>query len=241
MMKNIPNAITLTNLLIGCVALTITLKGDPATGAFLVIVCAILDFLDGAAASLLKAHSETGKQLDSLADLISFGLVPSAIIFHYLENAFSIFNPESSHFVFAYSAFLFTIFAALRLARFNVDTEKKDYFIGLPTPASALFVASLPLTRALTETGSGMADILEMLTEQIWFNLSITLLLSALMVSPFKMFSLKIKNFSWKDNRIRYIFFATCVILLITFGLSAIPLFMIFYILLSLLWPDKSM
>lgn len=239
MMKNIPNGITLANLFAGCVALTITLKGDPETGAFLIIVCSILDFLDGAAAKMLNAHSETGKQLDSLADLISFGLAPSAIVFHYMDNSLNLINHGSSHFVWSYAAFFIAVFAALRLARFNIETEQKTYFTGLPTPASALLIASIPVTLALAKPGSAIVISLEMLSMQLWFNLGIVVILSALMISPFKMFSLKIKNFTWQDNQIRYVFFAACVILLITFGLAAIPLFMIFYILLSLLWPNK--
>lgn len=240
-MKTIPNIITLTNLFLGCVAISFIFNGDPATGAAIIIICAILDFLDGAAAKLLKAHSETGKQLDSLADLISFGLAPAAIIFHYLDNAFNKLNQDSPYFVLAYAAFFIAVFSALRLARFNIETTQRTYFIGLPTPASALFVAFLPLTLALTITDTGIPHILELLTGKVWFNLLITFLLSALMVSPFKMFSLKIKNLKWKDNRIRYVFVAVCVILLITFGLAAIPLFMIFYILLSLIWPSETM
>ncbi len=239
-MKTIPNAITLTNLLLGCIAISFIFNGETVTGAVMIIICAILDFMDGAAAKLLKAHSETGKQLDSLADLVSFGLAPAAILFHNLDNAFNKLNQDSPYFVLAYAAFFIAVFSALRLARFNVDTENKDYFIGLPTPASALFVASLPLTLLLTESDSGIPHIMELLTGTVWFNLAITLLLSALMVSPFKMFSLKIRNLKWKDNRIRYVFVAACIILLITFGLAAMPLFMIFYILLSLIWPDKT-
>ncbi len=240
-MKNIPNAITLTNLLLGCIAISFIFSGDPGTGAVLIIICAILDFMDGAAAKLLKAHSETGKQLDSLADLISFGLAPAAIIFHYLDDTFNKLNQDSPYFVLTYTAFLIAVFSALRLARFNIETTQKTYFTGLPTPASALFVASLPLTLALTESDAGIPYFLELLTSKAWFNLAITVLLSALMVSPIKMFSLKIKNLKWKDNRIRYVFLSVCIILLITFGVGAIPLFMIFYILLSLIWPSETM
>jgi CDP-diacylglycerol---serine O-phosphatidyltransferase len=240
-MKNIPNAITLTNLFLGCVAIAFIFNNEPTTGAVLIIICAILDFLDGAVASLLKAYSETGKQLDSLADLVSFGLAPAAIIFHYLNNAFYTINPENTNFVWAYAAFIIVVFSALRLARFNIETENKTCFTGLPTPASALFIVSIPLTIALAKPESVIVNVLELLTGQIWFNMAVTISLSALMVSPFKMFSLKIKNFSWKNNRIRYIFLAICIILLITFGLAAIPLFMIFYILLSLIWPAKKM
>lgn len=240
-MKIIPNTITLMNLFLGCVSISFIFNGNLATGAVIIIICAILDFLDGAMAKILKAHSETGKQLDSLADLVSFGLAPAAILFHYLNNAIYNINPENPHFVWAYAAFLITVFSALRLARFNIETGNKTSFTGLPTPASALLIVSIPLTIALAPSESVVVNVLEMLTEEIWFNMAVTFSLSALMVSPIKMFSLKIKNFSWEGNRIRYIFFAICIILLITFGLAAIPLFMIFYILLSLIWPAKKM
>ncbi len=240
-MKNIPNAITLTNLLLGCIAISFIFSGDPATGAILIVICSILDFLDGAAAKLLKAHSETGKQLDSLADLVSFGLAPAAIIFHYMTNALYMLNQDNPVFVLAYAAFFIAVFSALRLARFNIDTEQKSYFTGLPTPANALLIASIPLTLVLVKPDSGTSNILMALMYNVWFILSLTFVLSALLVSPFKMFSLKIRNLKWKDNRIRYVFFAVCVILLITFGFAALPLFMIFYILLSLLWPSETM
>jgi len=240
-MKTIPNAITLTNLLLGCIAISFIFSGEPATGAILIVICSILDFLDGAAAKLLKAHSETGKQLDSLADLVSFGLAPAAIIFHYMTNALYMLNQDNPVFVLAYAAFFIAVFSALRLARFNIDTKQKSYFTGLPTPANALLIASIPLTLVLVKPDSGTSNILMALMDNVWFTLSLTFVLSALLVSPFKMFSLKIQNLKWKDNRIRYVFFAVCVILLITFGFAALPLFMIFYILLSLIWPSETM
>lgn len=207
----------------------------------MIVICSILDFLDGAAAKLLKAHSETGKQLDSLADLVSFGLAPAAIIFHYMTNALYMLNQDNPVFVLAYAAFFIAVFSALRLARFNIDTKQKSYFTGLPTPANALLIASIPLTLVLVKPDSGTSNILMALMDNVWFTLSLTFVLSALLVSPFKMFSLKIQNLKWKDNRIRYVFFAVCVILLITFGFAALPLFMIFYILLSLIWPSETM
>jgi CDP-diacylglycerol---serine O-phosphatidyltransferase len=240
-MSFIPNLITLTNLFLGCVSIAYIFNGEAATGAILIVICAILDFLDGAAARLLNAYSETGKQLDSLADLVSFGLAPAAIIFHYLDKAVYNINPENTHFVWVYAAFIITVFSALRLARFNIETGNKTYFKGLPTPASALIIISIPLTISFAKPDSEITIMLEMLLSQTWFHVVIIVLLSALMISPLKMFSLKFNNLSWKDNQIRYIYFAICIVLLITFGFAALPLIMIFYILLSLLWPSETM
>lgn len=236
-MKSIPNVITLLNLYLGCMAVFLILDGSAVTGAILIIVCSILDFLDGAAARVFKAYSDIGKQLDSLADLISFGLAPASIVFHYLSNALHTINPEANLFVLPSLAFFVTVFSALRLARFNTAEEKKDYFTGLPTPANALLIASIPLTLAFAPQGSFSYLMLDNLRNLLVPNLILITVISFLLVSPFKMFSLKVKSLSWKENRIRIIFLAGCIILLITFGWAALPMFMVFYILLSLLWP----
>ncbi len=236
-MKSIPNIITLLNLFLGCMAVVFIMNGNAETGAMMIIVCAILDFLDGAAARLFNAYSDVGKQLDSLADLISFGLAPATILFHYLSNALQSINPEANLFVLPSLAFFVTIFSALRLARFNTDEEAKDYFTGLPTPANALLIASVPLTLAIAPQESFSYAMLNTLQNILWPNIMLITVLSFLLIAPVKMFSLKVKSLTWKDNRIRIIYLAGCIILLITFGWAAMPMFLVFYILLSLLWP----
>lgn len=240
-MKNIPNTISLINLLTGCIALVFIFDNQPVTGAVLIVVCSVLDFFDGAAARLLKAHSETGKQLDSLADLVSFGMAPASIIYFYLYNSLHHINHHNTQIVLSSAAFLIAVFSALRLARFNTDKESLNYFTGLPTPASALLIVSIPLTLAAVSTDSFMFNSLVWLTENMWFNLLFIAAVSFLLISPFRMFSLKVKSLNWKDNRVRIIFIAGCLLLLVTFGVAALPLFMIFYILLSILWPAKAM
>ncbi len=236
-MKQIPNIITLLNLLIGCMAVVYILGGKPETGAVMIIACSVLDFLDGAAARILKAYSGIGKQLDSLADLISFGLAPAAIVFYYFSNALQHSNHESNYFVLSGLAFLITAFSALRLAKYNLGEDDKDYFIGLPTPANALLIASIPLTLALADSGTISYKVLNSFSFSVWPNLLLIAILSFLLIAPIKMFSLKVRSFAFKENRIRIVFLAGCIILLITFGWTAMPMFMVFYILLSLLWP----
>ncbi len=236
-MKHIPNTISLINLFMGCLALVFIFESKLVIGAYLILACSLLDYFDGAAARLLNAYSETGKQLDSLADLISFGMAPAGILFYYYKNSIYNLNPEGMYIVLPSLAFLIAVFSALRLARFNVEEESKDYFTGLPTPANALLIASMPLTIHFTNKETFMHTLLMSVTENSFFILFFILLLSFLLISPIRMFSLKIKSLKWKDNRIRIIFLTGCLMLLITFGGAALPLFLIFYILLSAIWP----
>lgn len=229
-MKHLPNVLTMINLLAGCLSIVMSFRGQPETAAYLIGAAAILDFLDGAAARLLRAYSDLGKQLDSLADLVSFGVAPAAILFHYMESAMGGAGNIPS--MWPTTAFLLTVFAALRLAKFNTDPGQSEHFTGLPTPAAALLVASIPPTLA---QGQGMVAFwLAGLTQSFPALAILVGLLSFLTVSPYGMFSLKIKSFAWKENRVRYVFLAGCLVLLAFFGWQALPLFLIFYILLSL-------
>ena len=233
-MKNIPNIISLINLFLGCTAIVLIMKGLPVTGAILIGIGALLDFLDGALARLLNAGSPVGEQLDSLADLVSFGIAPATILFYYMHAALPLVNPESLQIVYPLAAYIIAVFSAMRLAIFNTDQEQRDHFKGLPTPANALLIASFPVVLAFDAPDSLIAQIITSITGHFWITLAFTVLLSWLLVSPVRMFSLKVKNFAWSENRIRYIFLTGCLLLLIIFGPSAIPLFLIFYILLSL-------
>ncbi len=235
-MKHIPNIITLINLFLGCVAIVMTLQGQPGVAAIIIGLCALLDFLDGAAARFLRAGSAIGQQLDSLADLVSFGVAPSAILFHYLQGAFQIIQPEQPGILLPSLAFLVAVFSGLRLARFNIDEEQQDDFKGLPTPASALLIASIPFVLTYADPNALVFRLLESLTTKVWFNLGLTFVISWLLVSPVRMFSLKVKSITWKDNKYVYLFLFGCLLLLIVFGLSAVPLFLIFYLLLSLVY-----
>ncbi|MDX5423523.1 MAG: CDP-alcohol phosphatidyltransferase family protein [Hymenobacteraceae bacterium] len=228
MKKHIPNAITCLNLFSGCLALYFAFKGELVTTAYLVGIAAVFDFLDGMVARVLKAYSEIGKQLDSLADMVSFGAVPGTVMFILLQRAeASVFGLSSD--IVPFFGFLITIFSALRLAKFNIDTRQTTSFIGLPTPACTIFVASLPL---ILETG-------DLLHYEIILNpivlLVLTVLLSYLLVAELPLFALKFTSLTWQDNSLRFIFLGLSVVLLALLQFAAIPLVIVLYILLSII------
>ena len=239
-MKNLPNAVTLMNLFLGSIAMVLAIQSQPHYAALLIGICAVLDFSDGMLARVLNARSELGQQLDSLADLVSFGLAPAAILFHYLQGAVQPLNSQPLQNVLPYSAFFLTVFAGLRLAIFNIDTRQTNAFIGLPTPANAAFFASLPFVIAFAPN-QGFIYSLVKSTTQSWPALVFLLgLFSFLMVSNISMFSLKIKNLRWRDNQTRYVFIALILFSLLIFGLQAVALIVIFYLILSLLFPGQK-
>ncbi|UOQ54651.1 CDP-alcohol phosphatidyltransferase family protein [Hymenobacter cellulosivorans] len=225
-MKNhLPNAVTCLNLFAGCLALCNIFAGHLETAAYLVGLAAAFDFADGLLARALHASSPIGKDLDSLADMVSFGVVPGAILFHLLGQSSGL--PEW----LPYAGFIVTVFSALRLAKFNNDTRQTTSFIGLPTPACTLVVASLPLILAHDSFG---------LTSFIlnpWVLLGLTVLLSGLLVAEIPLFALKFKNLTWQDNSLRFIFLLLAVILLIGLQATAIPLIVLLYVLLSVVRP----
>lgn len=228
MKKHIPNAITCLNLFSGCLGLYFAFKGELVTTAYLVGIAAIFDFLDGMIARLIHAYSEIGKQLDSLADMVSFGVVPGTIMFMLLQRIEAPFLSIPAD-ILPFFGFLITIFSALRLAKFNIDTRQTTSFIGLPTPACTLFVASLPL---ILETGDLV--MFEIILNQPVL-LALTILLSFLLVAELPLFALKFKNFTWQDNSIRFIFLGLSVILLAMLKFAAIPLVILLYVLLSII------
>ena len=231
--KHIPNFITTLNVLCGSIAVVFILKGALTTAVLLILFAAVFDFLDGMSARVLKAYSPVGKELDSLADVISFGLAPGLIMYKLLNT--SMFNenviPDLQsnltliQLLTVGSAFLIPVFSALRLAKFNVDERQTTSFIGLPTPANALFICSLAL---IQEHGTIPAIDNFILTTPVL--VVITLLFSWLLVSEIPMFSLKFKNLSWKQNQVQYIFII-CSVLLIAFlqlyGVTAVVLLFI--------------
>jgi CDP-diacylglycerol---serine O-phosphatidyltransferase len=237
-LKIIPNLITLLNLFLGCVAVTIAFGGDLVNAALLIAVCSILDFLDGTAARILNARSEVGKQLDSLADLISFGLAPSAIAYTYIINSMLQENIMSNYGFVSftpYVAFMITLLSAVRLARFNIDSRQTTSFIGLPTPANALFFASIPLVIAFADSSGFVYNVLYYITSTTLLLIVLVAVFSWLLVSPIHMFSLKFKNLHWKDNKPRIILFTASLLLFILFGIESFTVIMVLYILLSLI------
>lgn len=236
--KNIPNTITCGNLFCGCLAVVCTFNGNLLWSAYLVGIAGVLDFLDGFIARLLHVHSEIGKQLDSLADMVTFGLVPGVVMFTFLSNAATIYvgTSGSNMIVLSYLplfAFLITIFSAIRLAKFNIDTRQTSSFIGVPTPANALLICSLPLIHFF-QPNVGNFSLIPIL-ENVWFLLGLTILMSYLLVAELPLFALKFKNFGWADNKIRYSFLIASIIMLLLFKFIAIPFIIFLYVILSVI------
>lgn len=218
--KHIPNALTCCNLLCGCIGIVFVFEGQLLLAPFLIWLAAIFDFLDGFAARLLRVSSPIGGELDSLADNVTFGLLPAVIIFDMVQaSAVPAWVP--------YLAFVVAVFSALRLAKFNVDTRQTDSFIGLPTPANALFISALPLILAYSSFPLSFLG-------NPWFLLACAFILSFLLVAELPLFALKFKSFSWAENKLKYIFLITSVVLVILLQFVAIPLVIVLYIVVSL-------
>jgi len=227
MKKHIPNLLTCCNALLGSLSIVFAFKGFLETAALLILCAAIFDFFDGFAARLLNAKSAIGVDLDSLADVISFGLAPAVILFIWMEFCFTNLPPELQFFpltLLPYFAFIIVPFSAYRLAKFNNDERQQHEFYGLATPANAFFIAFLPFA----------ADKLPLL-DNFWALLCLTFIFSILLVLEFPMFSLKFSTYSFKKNLIRYLFLLLSVILLIAFQLAAFPIIILLYIFISLI------
>lgn len=218
----IPNLLTLSNLMCGTFAALSALVFDNLEWAFwFVILAAVFDFFDGFAARLLRQSSPIGVQLDSLADMISFGFVPAAVLYAMTTRTMGE-EQVLLRYVFAFASFLLAAFSALRLAKFNIDDSQHEEFCGLPTPANALFFASLGLISARTGFDFGGEWLICIMPLMAW-----------LLISPVRMFSLKFKGFGWRGNEIRYLFLALCVALIAILQLYSIPTIILLYILVS--------
>ena len=204
-------------------------------------MAAVFDFLDGNAARILKAYSELGKQLDSLADVVSFGVAPGLMIFTMISSRCtgSCNVLEQMH-ITPYFAMLIPVCSALRLAKFNIDLRQEVNFIGLPTPANAIFFASIPLVLYVEPQTFSLfhLDFLATFFSNSRILTILTVFFSYLLISDFRIFSMKFKNLGWKGNELRYVLLACSVILLILFSLSAIPLIIILYVLMSIFFQN---
>ncbi|MBM3436847.1 MAG: CDP-diacylglycerol O-phosphatidyltransferase [Bacteroidetes bacterium] len=239
--KHIPDFITILNLLSGCLAVTFVFSEKLIIASWLIGLAALFDFLDGMFARLLHVNNPFGKQLDSLADVISFGLVPGLIIMKLIETSLRDMEISGAiSILLPYAAFLIPAFSALRLAKFNIDERQSFGFIGLPTPASAILIASFPLILHQNKTIFGF-DLtgLSALFSNTYFLLAFTIILSYLLVAELPLFAIKFKTLNWKENRIRFIFLVISLLLLVIFFFNAIPLIIALYILLSLFLKDK--
>ncbi|MEO5911960.1 MAG: CDP-diacylglycerol--serine O-phosphatidyltransferase [Pelobium sp.] len=212
--KHIPNALTCANLFSGCVGIVYAFNGDLKTVAFFVVISGIFDFFDGFAARLLKVKSEIGKELDSLADVVSFGFLPGVVMYQLLLL--------SGAGYLAYSGFIITVFSALRLAKFNTDTRQTEDFIGLNTPMNTFFIISIPYLTSYTNIFSNR-----------YVLLGTIILVSWLLVSELKLFSMKMNGLSWQANKYKFIFLIISVVLFAFLKFAALPIILILYILFS--------
>jgi CDP-diacylglycerol--serine O-phosphatidyltransferase len=221
--KHIPNFITLLNLFCGSIAVIFAVNGNMLATALFVFLGIFFDFFDGLLARKLNVQSELGLQLDSLADMVTSGLVPGLVMFYLLELS----NINS---YLPYLGLLITLASAYRLANFNIDENQSDSFIGLPTPANALLILSLPLIMEFQNN-----EVMNAIILNKWFLIGITLLSCYLLNANIKLIALKFKNCSFIDNKARYIVILLSIILLVIFQFIAIPLIIASYIIISLL------
>lgn len=222
--KHIPNTITCMSLVSGCIATVVALQGNLLWAAIWIIIAAVFDFMDGFAARLLKAYSPMGKELDSLSDMVSFGVAPGMIVFWMLSQA-SLSLGEIGRYI-PYLAFVIPAFSGLRLAKFNIDERQTTSFIGMPVPANALFWASAGYSLAPLAQANPVLFIV--------VTLAVALATSLLLVSEIPMFSLKIKSVAWEGNERRYILVGCAVLFVALFGMLGIAGTILLYLLLSI-------
>ena len=226
MKKHIPNTVTCCNLISGCIATWFAFQGKADMALLFIVIGAVFDFFDGMSARLLGVSSPIGKELDSLADDITFGFAPSAIVFDYLR-------PQTE--LLPFVVFVMATFSALRLAKFNLDERQALGFIGLPTPANALFWGSL-----IVGAGEWMKT-----APFIGSNLSLVILAGVfiscwLLVCEIPMFALKFKHWGWKGNEIKYLFLLTSAVLLALFLIKGLAIVIAWYVILSILTKNKN-
>ena len=230
--QHIPNTITCGNLVSGCLSILFVASGMPVKAAIMIFVAGLFDFLDGFAARLLHAHSPIGADLDSLSDVVSFGVAPGFIMYWLMSHAQ---HPEILLFGLYLSpciAFLLPVFSAIRLAKFNIDDTQKTSFRGIPAPGMAIFISSLPL--ALSQIGHLTDDALG-----YWVCLGITLFFSFMMVSRLRFFSFKMKSAKWKGNEVRWIFLIIALVSFVIFRFLALPFVMVVYVLMSICFAER--
>lgn len=228
--KSLPNGLTCCNLISGCIAVSYALGGNAQTALLFIIIGAVFDFFDGFTARALKVSSPIGKELDSLADDITFGFAPSAIAFMMLKQCAVPDSLLGAQKIYPYAAFVMAAFSALRLAKFNLDERQTSSFIGMPTPANALFWGALACSVNAELLASPTAAYIIIL--MVFGS-------SALLVSEIPMFALKFKNYSWKDNKVKYIFLALSLAVIIPFGIGGLAIAILLYLMLSLLTEKR--
>ena len=246
--RHIPNFVTLLNLFAGCIAVIFAVNGNFIVAAIFVFLGVFFDFFDGLLARKLNVQSPLGIQLDSLADLVTSGVVPGIIMFKLISLTidapdYSAYN-DSCNSIFHWQGFkmsalpliglFITLASAYRLAKFNIDEDQQSYFKGLPVPANTLVILSLPLILEYQNN-----DLMNSIIINKWFLIGLTLFSCYLLNSNIKLFALKFKNWGFKDNAVRYIFLLLSIVLLIVLHFAAIPLVIGLYVGLSLLTQSK--
>lgn len=231
MKANIPNLITLLNLLCGCIAVIFAVENHLEMAAFFVFFGIFFDYLDGFAARMLKVQSDLGVQLDSLADMVTCGVVPGLVMFQLLKiSSGAIWDESNFHGFLPYLGLLIPLASAYRLAKFNIDENQVSSFIGLPTPANALFILSLPLI--LTYQGN---DFLNSILVNQWFLIAVTLVSAFMLNANIPLFALKFKDWKLRNNTTRYSFLSLSAVLLVVVHYAAIPLIIVLYVVMSVL------
>ncbi len=244
MMRFIPNGLTLLNLLCGCIAVLFVVNDNFVTGAFFVFLGIFFDFFDGFAARKLNVQSDLGIQLDSLADMVTSGLVPGLVMYKLFELTLDVSSFNSSlegwdtvivwnglkYSILPVLGLSITLASAYRLAKFNIDTEQQSFFKGLPTPANTLLIISLPLILEFQNN-----DAINSIILNKWFLIGLTIFSCWILNSKIKLFALKFKNYSFKYNATRYIFIILCLVLLVILQFAAIPVIILLYIAMSVL------
>lgn len=227
--QHVPNTLTCLNLVCGCFSTMSSLNGNLTLAAVWIVVAAIFDFCDGLSARMLKVTSAIGKELDSLSDVVSFGVAPTMIVYKWLTICYFQMAPihqTDFAFLMSYLVFLVPALSAVRLARFNLDTKQTENFIGMPTPANALFLGFIPAA----------AEHVAILNNY-WVVICFAIFFAILLVSPINMISLKFKNFKFtKMNIARYLILLVGIVLFIIFRLGAFPLIIFGYLLISIFY-----
>lgn len=217
-LRHLPNTLTSLNLLSGCLGIVAVLQGPAHHAVWYVIAACVFDFFDGFTARALNVSSPIGKELDSLADMVSFGVLPSLVMYRMIDT-------QSSSEWLPYAAFSLAVFSALRLAKFNIDETQREHFVGLPTPANALFITSLVY----------LATPFDIVISQDFALIGINLTFSFLLVAPFELFALKFKSYTWTGNELKFTFVAFSILLLAIWQLAAMPFVILTYVAVSLL------
>lgn len=233
MKSSIPNILTASNLFCGCIALIYIFLDQPDSAAYMILVALIMDFFDGFVARMLKVSSPVGKELDSLADMVSFGVVPAMILARMIENSQGVSFPGLDVWSinnWSLAGILVAIFSALRLAKFNLDERQSDAFYGLPTPANTILILSLWLIVSYWPT-HWMAELIN----QPKVLLGICIFSCYILIADVRLIALKFKNFGFKGNVARYLLLGSALVLLAVFQIIGIPYIILVYLLLSAL------